>query len=383
LQRRSAGNRIAAERGAHDPCHVINALRASRGRACQEGVGDWIEDVAHYMDPNRAGIVAHVDEGRRDDVKRAQVLQARPRLDAAAMLVWRDIYSVTGPFFRYLGYDKSPLKDEIFCMAETAAPRRSMERSIATGSHVDDVSIRRLPLSFLGCGHQAAVDMLVALLHATRCDYGPTYASMRSACNDVVVCVTDMGGELALADMADILPDWLEAPALLRQDHIFPNTMSVPGPLHIIDWCMRHALERIHWWPVFERQLKATLQFLHPNKRRVKMLHLLKQDTPQQSPEFTHALKATPEKLANWRCGTLWRALSSLARLEETTKLFVARFPDRRVLGVRDMPSVEMFYAAVSAPELWAWAAVTRLILAPLKDLHTWVRSTQQPPALQ
>ena len=124
------------------------------------------------------------------------------RLDIGAMLYHRDWYTRSRPAFRYLAYDASPKQGtELFGCVERAVLAKDL-RGMEDGG-VYDVIARQLPLCQLGHLRLSTADKAATLTHQAWLDYGPEIESVWAANSDVRSCLSGMGAELGVPDMAD------------------------------------------------------------------------------------------------------------------------------------------------------------------------------------
>ena len=137
--------------GVFDPNHVLRAVVAGMGLKQQRGFAQSLHDMMAFVTGARTQD-AVASKGL--DVPSRQVLtKARRRMDTAAMLANRELYSIRGRLFRYLAADASPQADqsvEVFVTVE-----RTILRSEVTGKAMSSITSeafteRLMPICTLG-----------------------------------------------------------------------------------------------------------------------------------------------------------------------------------------------------------------------------------------
>ena len=286
--------------------------------------------------------------------------RSRVQLDVASMLMHRDWYKRCGPTFRYLAYDASPQHGlEVFACGERVV-RRSDVQPWDDGK--PDVSIRCLPLTTLGVGRMGTADKTQALAHQIWLEYGPAEDTMRQANADVRQCLSDMGVEVHLADVQDVLTACIglkqgkgSVASAKPHGHMFPYALGVPGCQHLIDACMRSALEGLSWWPEWQKCAKAVSQWIQPQMRRdflAKHIEQLGGDA-QQVWRQASSLRHGCDRFADWRWQTLGNVCRDLARMEEAVVSAVMSMQSVAEVCSRDGPSAQAFFDAARDEGFW------------------------------
>ena len=133
--------------------HVIMAVPAGRHLKQQRGLAPSLRAIIAFVTPSGARTQDAV-ASKGVDVPSHQVLtKARRRMDIAAMLANRELYSMRGRLFRYLAADASPQADqsvEVFVTVE-----RTILRSEVTGKAMSSITSeaftqRLMPICTLG-----------------------------------------------------------------------------------------------------------------------------------------------------------------------------------------------------------------------------------------
>ena len=128
------------------------------------------------------------------------------RFDIGAMLRHRCWYSHSRPAFRYLAYDASPQAGtELFGTVERIVLLKDIvEQLICDSLYPSSVTQRKLPICQLGTCRLGRAEKAATLIHQTWLEYGPSQAEVQLANLDVRPCLTDMGTEIDIAEMADM-----------------------------------------------------------------------------------------------------------------------------------------------------------------------------------
>ena len=195
------------------------------------------------------------------------------RMDVASMLARRQWYRQSAGVYRHISFDASPQHGQEFFATVERTMLRSEVASLANDTSRPAVETRIMPLVTLGKGRMGLAEKTQAYVHQTWLEYGPTAASVRSANEDVRVVLADMGTELGIADVRDVVEHCVPAmdepqrhgppgppgqPAFegaTRQ--LFPRAMVVPGPQHIIDGVVSSGVGTLPYWADWQTAAKV------------------------------------------------------------------------------------------------------------------------------
>lgn len=140
--------------GTFDPEHKFRAVEDAKNLKSQKSLKETMVTSVRLGLPSQEKALADAMERRELEVPCRTILtQGRVKLDVAAMLASRELYSRRGPLFRYLASDASPQVDqsvEVFVSVE-----RIVLRSAVTGKAMSNISPnalveRLLPICTLG-----------------------------------------------------------------------------------------------------------------------------------------------------------------------------------------------------------------------------------------
>ncbi|MCP4244934.1 MAG: hypothetical protein GY772_30700 [bacterium] len=310
--------------------HIVQALRCTRHLHSQRNRAFVQDMLALVLGPQGVASAARewLEAQCLEVPSRTCLLRARPRLDVAAMALWRNWYAASGPVFRYVAFDASPQRSglEVFGAAERVIRQCDVGGG---GASVEASAVvqRRLPIVSLGQGRASRADKAEAHVHQTFLDYGQCAATFAAAFRDVRQCLSDMGAEFGIGGFADIRAAYLrgELAASAPNDakgHLFPLALEVPGSQHITDVCLRLALSALDFWPQWQAQAKAACQFLASVNHRDKLRELLRGGQCGQCDVAAAeaSLVNSCERFAHWRWGTVRRAASGLMRMEAAVR---------------------------------------------------------------
>ena len=133
------------------------------------------------------------------------IIRAVVTLDIAAMLYMREWYRDNAPIFRYLAMDASPLRGtEFFATVERVVLQSDVQRHLSAAA-MPPVLQRKLPVVILGNSRLGLAEKSQAYVHQAWLEYGPGVDSVRRANCDVRAVLTDMGTELGICDIKDIV----------------------------------------------------------------------------------------------------------------------------------------------------------------------------------
>ena len=325
----AAAATYASTRGSVKPftaAHILRALRLARLCRSNHDAKATAEAAGAYNHPGRWETELQ-DSSKVNDMPHFTTLaRLAMKVDAAAMLQHRSWYAGSRPAYRYLAFDASPQHGtELFGTVE----RIILERDLKAHYHGAPqlaVYARTLPICQLGQCRLGAAEKAQTLIHQTYLEYGPSPAAVVLANSDVRACLTDMGTEMSIVDMADISAACLpSALPLLRPSAagdaqwLFPNALGIPGLQHVSDLCLRVGVEHLPWWPCWQAEVKAIAQWLKPVGKRLDLqtrLSAVKQSGDELQ-RRCKSLSTGVNGFAQWRWHTLDTVLEQLLKKQD------------------------------------------------------------------
>ncbi|MCP4239835.1 MAG: hypothetical protein GY772_04665 [bacterium] len=364
--------------------HVVEALRCTRHLHSQRNRA-FLEDVLGFVfGPRHVASAARkwLKEKRLEVPSGTCLLRARPRLDVAAMGLWRNWYVANGPVFRYVAFDASPQRSglEVFGAAERVLRQSDVagEADSVTGSAVIR---RRLPLVSLGQGRASRADKAEAHVHQTFLDYGQCDVMFAAAFRDVRQCLSDMGAEFGIGGFADVRAAYLSGDPVASgaeeaRGHLFPLALEVPGSQHITDVCLRIGLSALPFWPRWQSQAKVACQFLASANQRDKLRDLLRTGQCGQcdAAAAQASLLKTCERFASWRWGTVRRAASGLLRMEAAVRAVCGPMRDWRQLGVGEGSAGALLVELAKTDAFWWETRAVLWLTTHFAHFSGWLR---------
>lgn len=316
--------------------------------------------------------------------------RARVRFDVAAMLAHRERYKLHGPFFRFIGCDASPQVHqsyEVFVTVEMVVPRSAVQGLSRGQVSPEGVSWRLLPISTLGHGRAALEDKVAAHVHQVWCEYGPSVSDVQEANADVRQVLTDMGTELGLANHPDAVPACLPqfgmavaGPAAVpgRQgSFMFPYALQTPGVLHVLDWIVREAIQRLPWWPEWQADSKRLLQYVgnFSHRERMRKCLLEGESAPAREQELAGSLEGGVGRFADWRWKTLQVVTLDLLRIEAAMRHLAASSESWQVaVCSRDRAGSDCLREVCRSVLFWDRVRAVQYVCEPLMRLMSWAQ---------
>ena len=302
------------------------------------------------------------------------------RLDAAMMLERREWYAdqvaeAAAPASRperYLAFDASPQHGiELFA---------TVERLVRVDEPSGSVEQRSMPLVALGQGRAGVADKLVALVHQTWLEYGPTVSRVQAANARVRSCLTDMGTELAIADSRDVVAQVLgeeagqRAPQAVDDEvsFMFPRALQIPGVQHIIDGALRAGLEGLSWWPAWSAEAKTIAQWVNNRGHRTALQGFLRRGG--QPEHLIEDLASATDAFKQWRWKTLANVLMGLMGKESSIKAACGQVRAVSELAARDSSKAQAFLDAARSELFWKRVACLTPGVLLLYEFSMWVR---------
>ena len=325
---------------------------------------------------------------------RSTLHRSAVKLDIASMLAHRAWYKANGPAYRHLAFDASPQRgQEFFITVERIITVASMA-SVKDWQGKPLVSTRTLPLATLGKNRQGLAEKAQAHIHQTWLDYGPSVAAVRAANMNVRVCLSDMGTELGIADIQDVVSECVgkfdcssasaTGTSLVSADSeivraLFPLALVVAGPQHIIDSALSASLEPLPWWDEWQTTAKVVSQFLGghsgTNNRRwlVKLLRGADVEDPDVKKNIA-SLDSSVDSFAKWRWKTLSIVLDDLTRTEKALRDALKEVKTVKQISDRSRATAQVMWDVAGDDDFWLKVSRLRRIVSPLKRLADWVR---------
>lgn len=296
-----------------DPLHLIDYLDLDRDCKSQKHTAHAMKKAAKCR-----GEEADAIENMELPLgKSALGALGRIRLDAVAALLWRRFHGGSGPKFRYIAFDKSPLADGSECL--------NIVESIIARADVGTANLdmsryvrRKMIPQFMDPGSCSASDIQCKLIRSFYLEYGPKTSDIKTAFDEVLQVLTDFGTEYDVASLDCDIDQWLSGnSAMPYRKPMCPFALRTPGPLHINDSIMTRSTQNLYWFSEWEGVAKKILQFLHSRRRRRALQRHFKNYAfnADLHDELSKSLAKTPEKFAKWRWRTLKRVLKSLETL--------------------------------------------------------------------
>ena len=263
--------------------------------------------------------------------------QARVRLDATVMLLWRWYWSEATSSDRdvalFLWIDSSPQRRGIEFLASSwdvfvnghyrmrrKLPAIKLSRALWTAFG------KALGLAwqvFLVAGHQIPVLYKV-------------WGSIRSI-------TTDMGVESGIIDQEDFLASFLRflgvevPPATASRQFLLPNCVLISGWKHKTDLWIRRGLSSLVFWPRFLQRIKALVQLLRDANLSAELFEWWRSRGLAQLADM---IESGPllKKIAQWRWGTLAAVLRDMS---PWLRSFCQHFSAEPLKKARDRTNVD------------------------------------------
>ena len=151
IRKRKWGGAVS---GAFDPEHMFRAVEAGSGLKRQSELPASSRKHVRLVLPLQEGALTRAMEAKEVEIPGPSILAyGRVRLDVAAMLASRELYSCRGPLFRYLAADASPQADqsvEVFVSVERIIVRSAVTGKAMSSIGPDNLVERLLPICTLG-----------------------------------------------------------------------------------------------------------------------------------------------------------------------------------------------------------------------------------------
>ena len=167
------------------------------------------------------------------------------------------------------------------------------------------ISVRRLPVTFVGYGHANALCKAMNFLWCLFLETGPYPEILRWKLRCCRGLTTDRGTERFLCDLPDVLPNFLssigaEAESCPPEEFLFPRGLWTPGWHHTFDNIIKHSLSCAPWFSRWLEQLRGLVKFFRVHTYRERLCRAVAEDDM-----CTKRLKTRPARFANWRWSTL------------------------------------------------------------------------------
>ena len=305
------------------------------------------------------------------------------RLDCGWMLYRREENAKrwASESWRYISFDASPQAgQEVYCTVERVMSCAEVSVGHNKLSGAPGLGQYQFPIVVLGAGRMGLAEKAQAYVHQMWLEYGPTAAAIRAANGRVRVILSDMGTELGIGDMRDIVDAALAGQCVRgtqpgqsgQSEFMFPRALVVPGPQHILDNVLQSSVEALRWWASYEVALKTVSQWVNPVGNRRAMQFFLRRGGRS---EMAKLLSKGVDRFAHWRWKTLGNVVKSLGELEPALRqvLLVTTVDElkRRRKGVGE---IEKVWAFISEDSFWARRAWVQTQIAPVLEFAQWVR---------
>ena len=355
-----------------DPLVVFNAFKFSRHlkdlRQTHEALDDAIECKVGDEE-----LAANIKEKGTQNPHRSSILRSRMKVDATSMCLERR---------RFQYFFDHPDEVESMHVWSDASPVpgggsevQGMVLQIMLAS--SEVLTTILPGVVLFYERYRLIDKVFALLWTLYLVVGPRLAMLRFVCNSIRTFTTDLGTEMNMSSIPDILPAfvaWLNGTSLDdlvdTVDHasrLFPNSATIGGWGHMFGNLMKHAANVVQTWPDIIWNLRQLVTFLRNDSWRKVIIKRLAPITP----EVRTLLKSFTCTFAKWRYETLFvcvRDLLNVAGIREhlvNISEWFSEFKDPKLLS-----TVQQAFAST---ELWLFMRVFfDNVLEPLEHGRRW-----------
>ena len=368
----------------YHPEHMLASLRAAQHVTNKEKFKGQLMNCLRFFHPRTWKRVARNTVAMGQVPHKGTLRRNTVRLDMAAMLARRMWYQANGPTYRYLSYDASPQRGvEFFATVERVVRRKDLEVAASAASdNMPVVETRVLPLVVLGSGRMGLAEKTQAHIHQVWLEYGPGVEDVRKANLDVRQCLSDMGTELAIADLGDVVAQCIECHG--QSSHrdeemalLYPKALVVPGPQHIIDTATRRGLEALPWWPEWQRSAKAVCQWLRPASHRQLLQERLRVSDHFVAEGQIKSLKTSCDSFAHWRWKTLATVTRDLVNKKDAVVAATTGMQSASELSSRDGGGAAEFLRAVRDSQFWSRAAALGQLVAPMASFSSWLRGCE------
>lgn len=361
---------------AYNPEHSVASLRIALEAKNMASAERCMQRALMFSQPQTWRQVVVSLRGERPLLGKKSHCRALVSFDIASMLARREAYKRSGPTFRYLAFDASPQRGvEFFITVERVVLRSALEGLADTAWPA--VEQRMLPPATLGHGRMRLHDKAQAHVHQVWLDYGPTVSDVRKANLDVRQCLSDMGVELGIADAKDTLPEFLGEASVEEASvaYLYPLAIVVPGPQHIIDSVLQHALAALPGWPAWQEKAKVMCQWLASATHREFLVSRVTAmgGEPDVVSKRVRSLGSSIDRFASWRWKTLAKVTEGLERVSDAVRVGMAS-GTASDLGSRDASVASAVWQAACDDDFWWMASALRQLIAPLASFSSWVR---------
>ena len=139
---------------------------------------------------------------------------------------------------------------------------------------------------------------------------------------------TDMGTELGMPDVCNIMPAFLRRRAgasmasltVDESSRFLPYALRIAGWGHMFGNLMKLACKCLDAWPVMLQKLRYMVTFFRNDTYRQEMIDQIKADRPQVKTE----LLSFQASFAKWRYETIYKVMAALLRLRELCQSVLA-----------------------------------------------------------
>ena len=348
------------------PHHLVLAVVASQGDRSLSQLSESCHEKIAFLLPESHSEIYKELTGKGLKVPDQKSLQAgRINFDLACMAMRRYYNRSPRKIWRQLNVDASPQGGiEVFGMREVVIENGQPE----TCKH------RTLPLQSLGLNHASLVDKQRALMNAVWLEAGPGEADVRAYCSSVYSITTDLGIELEISDMADVLPSFMasnrdDTEALptppAPNSWLFENAMKVPDWSHLWSWLVAATVQEWSWWNQYLPWAKGISKLLTTQSYVDSLVHTL---PPEAQCEHEPSLRHFGPRFAKWRFESIASVAKQLARCANALTI---AWPLAK-LRVRDTELMGRVAKALASEHFWAWNHIINVFSSELERMRQW-----------
>ena len=373
---------------------MLNAQRACLNMSNLANAHETAANVVRFYNPRDWSSMLSQVESQGHTFPLGQALRTgRLKIDMAAMLARRAWYRLCGPTYRYIGVDASPQPPglEVLVTVERVIRRADVHCGLAIGDIQPPIEDRRLPIAVLGHGRCSLADKVMAHIHQTWLDYGPSLLTTRAANADVRQVITDMGTEIGMCDYPDVTESAL---APVRGRHrparpsdslqlvvpgsrvggtaglLYPLALGVPGIQHILDAVIQDGLRVLECWPTWQSSAKVVCQWMANQGHRIALQDMMRKRGCNQ--DLVNVMDKSVASFAHWRWKTLSTVTDDLARIEASLRnvLSYATVGD---LACKEEGLAANFLAIGRDPSFWATGRILGDLVRPVHRMASWL----------
>lgn len=370
--------------------HLVACVSTASEVRSRRKVRQAVIRVMQFMYPRtwRERVGTREAKGRKM-VSRQTLDRAVVRTDIASMLARREWYRQCAGVYRHISFDASPQHGQEFFATVERSMLRSEVARIGPELLRPAVETRILPLVTLGKGRMGLAEKTQAYVHQTWLEYGPSAESVQSANDDVRVVLSDMGVELGIGEVRDVVRQCLpiedsdqcgqsgQSTFEEATRELFPKAMVVPGPQHIIDGVLSAGVETLSWWAEWQASAKVLCQWLNPVTNRRWLKSKVRLVGGPQRAERLASLDNGCDRFADWRWKTLANVTRRLLKLQNAYRAAMSKVSSASEVSTRSPRNAAIVVQLASDDAFWARVESLHRLLEPLYELSSWVRGCE------